>query len=236
VDLHPAGAIQSYAYAAHAGQQVGYAHIGSLRASLWSGTPASWVNLHPTGAFYSRASGVYAGQQVGYAAINGVGLHASLWTGTAASWVDLHPGPGDQSDASDVYAGQQVGYANVVAGGPTHAGLWRGTPASWVDLHAFLPTTFSESVARGIWSDEAFTYVVGYGRNTVLDRIEALMWVGPPPCRTDFNYDGALNSQDFFDFLAALFAGTPDADFNRDGSINSGDFFDFLTAFFAGCA
>jgi hypothetical protein len=28
-----------------------------------------------------------------------------------------------------------------------------------------------------------------------------------PACSGDFNGDGALNSQDFFDFLAAFFAG-----------------------------
>jgi hypothetical protein len=54
-------------------------------------------------------------------------------------------------------------------------------------------------------------------------------------CPADFNHDNAVNSQDFFDFLTAFFAGSASADFNADGAVNSQDFFDFLTAFFAGC-
>lgn len=54
-------------------------------------------------------------------------------------------------------------------------------------------------------------------------------------CRADFNGDGAVNSQDFFDFLGAFFSLDPSADFNSDAAVNSQDFFDFLGAFFSGC-
>jgi hypothetical protein len=54
-------------------------------------------------------------------------------------------------------------------------------------------------------------------------------------CRADFNADGAVNSQDFFDFLAVFFASDLIADFNADAVVNSQDFFDFLTALFSGC-
>ena len=61
-------------------------------------------------------------------------------------------------------------------------------------------------------------------------------WELRATCPADFNNDAILNSQDFFDFLAAFFAQQPNADFNHDGTINSQDFFDFLAAFFAGDA
>ena len=61
---------------------------GVSRASLWSGTAASWVDLHPTGTSSSYAWAIHEGWQVGYAQF-GTTDHASLWSGTAASWEDL---------------------------------------------------------------------------------------------------------------------------------------------------
>jgi hypothetical protein len=56
-----------------------------------------------------------------------------------------------------------------------------------------------------------------------------------PRCPADFNCDEAVNSQDFFAFLAAFFVNGPSADFNRDDRVNSQDFFDFVAAFFEIC-
>ncbi len=179
VDLHPAGAIYSAAYGIGGGQQVGSAFLNGVdRAILWSGTAASFVGLNPTGATQSAALAVHGGQQVGFATVGGTD-HASLWTGTAASWVSLHPVGATESEARGVSGGQQVGYANV--GGANRASLWTGRAATWVDLHAFLPANFSSSGARAIFRDGSGTSVVGEGFNTIMNRWEALMWLGPPP-------------------------------------------------------
>lgn len=49
----------------------------------------------------------------------------------------------------------------------------------------------------------------------------------------DFNADGSINSQDFFDFLACESPSCPHADFNGDGNVNSQDFYDFLAVFYS---
>src|SRR5262249_32008341 len=77
-----------------------------------------------------------------------------------------------------------------------------------------------------------------FGQNADAQTLqEASQWVTDhlvsPACPADWNQSGAVNSQDFFDFLDAFFAS--DADFNHDNATNSQDLFDFLTAFFAGC-
>ena len=149
-----------------------------FRASLWSGTAASWVDLNPAGSTQSSAYAVSGGQQAGLATVGGA-FHASLWSGTAASWVDLNPAGSTQSYAFGVSGGQQAGSALV--GGVYRASLWSGTAVSWEDLSAFLPAGFTSSFAQGISSDGINTYVTGYGFNSLTGRNEALLWTQPIP-------------------------------------------------------
>jgi hypothetical protein len=94
--------------ATYGGQQVGFvAQIGGIdRASLWSGTAASWVDLTPSTASSALVNGIWGGQQVGWASIGGV-EHASLWSGSAASWLDLGSFLGDgftRSEARGIWS------------------------------------------------------------------------------------------------------------------------------------
>jgi hypothetical protein len=245
IDLHPTGATFSQASGVAGGQQVGSAQFPGLplRAGLWTGTAASWVDLHPAaaGGASSLAVDVDGGQQVGFAFV-GQGYRASLWTGTASSWVDLHPAGAFLSEAHGVHDGQQVGRATFsLPNDPYHAILWSGTAASSVDLHAFLPPGFTRSEAWGISHSGGSTYVVGSGFNGATGRTEALMWVRTVPC--DANCDNStaqpvLNVQDFTCFLQRYAAGESYA--NCDSSttapvLNVQDFTCFLQRYAAGC-
>jgi hypothetical protein len=95
------------------------------------------------------------------------------------------------------------------------------------------------SVGRGLFdghhTDRGYGYIDEVRISNVALQPSEFLFAGGPVCLADFNNDSFVNSQDFFDFLAAFFGLLPSADFNNDTFINSQDFFDFLAAFFAGC-
>lgn len=132
VDLNPAGASESSAFAIHGDQQVGYASFSvSWRASLWLGSADSWMDLHPAGHFSSVAYDVYDGIQVG-SVTNANGLsRASLWRGTSESWEDLSmalSGEWGDSGASSIWSDGDTlyvgGYGLNLLTGNDEALLW----------------------------------------------------------------------------------------------------------------
>lgn len=54
-------------------------------------------------------------------------------------------------------------------------------------------------------------------------------------CAGDFNADGTVNSDDYFDYLNAYYAGDASADFDGNGVVDSDDFFDFHNSYVGGC-
>jgi uncharacterized repeat protein (TIGR01451 family) len=107
------------------------------------------------------------------------------------------------------------------------------------DDDAFVDGFRRESI---VLTDDRVLYVAVWLRNgeSVCDATgitfgEALLSIdlGAGECPVDWNADMAVNSQDFFAFLADFFNAS--ADFNADGTTTSQDFFDFLAAFFVGC-
>lgn len=173
-NLHPSpGFPDSEGRGCSATNQVGLVTYGDgfFHASLWTGTPESWVDLHPPGAVFSAAWATAGAIQVGHGQI-GSQYHAFLWRGTAASWVDLNPAGSTESFANGAWGNQQVGSARF--GGVTQAGLWSATPSSWVSLHpanatgSFAAATCEsfqagwavfDSVNRaGIWSGSASSW------------------------------------------------------------------------------
>ncbi|MBC7773220.1 MAG: choice-of-anchor C family protein [Pyrinomonadaceae bacterium] len=96
----------------------------------------------------------------------------------------------------------------------------------WVD-HSVLFVAASGTTELEFYSTDA---PGSWG--AVIDNIRLVEDSGDP-CPADVNGSGSVTSQDFFDFIAAFFAGN--ADFNHDGETTSQDFFNFIAAFFTGC-
>ena len=215
------------------------------RASLWSGTAASWIDLNPTGSTLSNLNAVDVGQQVGSVRISNID-RASLWTGTAASWVSLNPAEASSSSALGVSGGQQVGFAFI---GTSHAGFWTGTAASWVDLH---PAGATSSKANGVNGGQQVGIAVVGGRNHAsIWSGTAASWVDlhtflPVRFKESFAYgiehvvgttyvvgwghDDALVRDEAIMWVAAAAPVCCSGDFNADNVVTNADIPDFVTA------
>jgi hypothetical protein len=163
---------------------------------------------------------------VNWGARQGGGYYAYVTCQHSNALVVIDPDPNTDGDGHDAAVAGRI----VLANGSTGAGVTDGTGGQGVKP---IPMTHDGWIQptvllarRGQVSEE----VAGW-----IDQLtpEQRNPQGSP--HADFNHDGMVNSQDFYDFLAAFFGGSERADVNRDGELNSQDFFDFLIAFFTGC-
>ena len=178
VDLNPAGASYSEAYAVNGTAQAGYAYLTSpnaYHAILWHGSASSAVDLTPPAVSAAYATGVGSQSQVGCGSPVGMtAYHALLWHGTAASMIDLHPSGFNDSCARGVHGNVQVGYGHITGTNALHALLWKGTALSAVDLQQYLPTTFTSSEAYAI---DSAGDILGSAYSTSTASWHAIAWL-----------------------------------------------------------
>ena len=182
--LLPSGATTAIGVSIAAGQQAGWVTVGGQnRASVWSGTPSSWLDLHPAGASRSQLYSTTGSQQVGFATVGGVD-RASLWSGSAASWVDLHPAGATQSECNVTDGITQGGYARI--GGVVRASLWTGSAGSRIDLN---PAGSSGSEVWAISGNRQAGYAFVGGV------LRASIWSGSAASWDNLHPAGATESQ-----------------------------------------
>lgn len=175
-NLHPAGAVESFAFAADGNRQYGYVGItfGNRRASIWQGSSA-YTDLNPTGKNDCRVLGASNGTQVGYANSSG-----GRWSGSSGTWVDLNPAGSPYSVATGVGGGQISGYASVNS--KKCAGYWSG------DTFVNLAPGEQSSQANGVAGGQQVGYVI------IANVSRASLWTGTAASRVDLHPTGASGS------------------------------------------
>lgn len=227
-DLSPMGAFNSQVLGADGAQQTGWAELGEgTRASLWSGTKASWIDLHPAVASVSQATSIGGGQQAGWVSIEG-DAHASLWSGTAESWVDLHPVGSTLSRVFGLGNDLQTGVVGV--DGMSHASLWSGSADSWIDLHPMSATGESIANATSGGQQVGSTFIEVSQQHASLWTGSASSWVDLNPVGSSLSEALAVRDGQQGGYAlvggfgrASLWTGTADSwiDLNPVGSVGS---------------
>jgi len=179
---------------------------------------------------------------VGYLT-EGPTLRAFRWT-AATGTVTLDQGLVSGSYARAMNADGSVVVGDSIAFGAPgiRAWVWRAEEG-FMDLQTDLTENFGLGAALSGWQLLVATDVSADGRTIVgqgvnpegCEQAYVVRLPGATTCFADFDNSGLVNSQDFFDFLVAFFAGNSRADMNQDSFINSQDYFDFTAAFFNGC-
>ncbi len=119
--------------------------------------------------------------------------------------------------SQNVQAGQTAGFSVIADGhGRTLTYQWRKNGVAIANGGRISGATSPTLTITQTISSDTATYdvrVIGpgcFGSELVTTSTAGTITViGNPACTADFNHDGAVNSQDFFDFLNAFFAGCP---------------------------
>lgn len=233
LDMHPPWASASVIYDIHNGEQCGTITVGGLqRATLWAGSANTAYDLHaflPSRFATSFAFAMWSDENYRYIigaaedAVTG-NAEAVRWSQRTSNCLAISLQPADVEACTTA----NVAFYLTTAGDGGETYVWRknGTPIDTM-LNPTAATATLALVNIDTFSAGAYDCVVSSPCRTVTSRA-ALLTV-----RTaDFNCDGSVGSQDFFDFVASFFTGN--ADINGDGETTSQDFFDFLVAFFGG--
>lgn len=193
----------------------------------WDGK--EWHPLGEGRAGPVNALALFDGQLV--AASHDEPTNIAAWDGLA--WQPLGLGLNRPPRALIEYRGDLVATSDfTLADGQPANGVARWDGAAWRPLADGLGSSFTvpRGHALGVYANQlavgGFFESAGGHPSVFFAR-----WTDG----ADFNTDGGVTSQDFFDFLSAFFSDSPRADFNHDGAITSQDFFDFLGAFFGEC-
>ncbi|MEW5884745.1 MAG: PEP-CTERM sorting domain-containing protein [Armatimonadota bacterium] len=157
VDLHPKGAVNSMAFGAGGGLQVGTVlpESGPRYAALWRGSRDSILSLHVNGFDGTVAYATDGVYQVGTASTIQT-TQAYVWQGSAESARNITPPGATSARAFDIHEGMIVGSASF-GREDGRAMMWDASTGDAIDLR---PPGFGISSARGIFGNQQVGFVL----------------------------------------------------------------------------
>jgi hypothetical protein len=210
----------------------GYTCDGTRLDDTWEWDGTQWTQIAASGpsarGWHAMAFDAARGRSVLFGGFGTAGVPlGDTWELAFNSPVMIETEPQSQS----VRIGRPVDFTVSAAGAVPVMYQWRRNGVALVDGGRIVGSNAPTLTINYVGFSDAGDYdaVVTSGVCSATSDAATLTVY----CPADWNRDGTVNSQDYFDFLSAFFAGA--GDFNSDGITNSQDFFDFISAFFAGC-